>query len=319
MRFIFFGTSEFAADILNGLMNIGYLPILVVTQPDKPAKRKKKLTAPAVKKIIQYKELSIKKNISIMQPEELNDNFLAELKSLKPKFGILAAYGKIIPQAILDVLEPLGIINVHPSLLPKYRGPSPIQSAIINGENETGITLIKLVKKIDAGPIIGQETIAISKNDTAGLLEKRCAKVAIDLIKKTLPNYISGKIRLMQQNEQLATFTKLIKKEEAKINWNEPAELIERKIRAYQPWPIAWTFIDHMRIQILKAHINNDDKMISNYHIGEFFIKDGKLCVKNKNKILIIEKLKPENKKEMSSEEFIRGFGKRLKAIKSAI
>lgn len=325
MKYIFFGTSEFSANILKGLITIGYQPNLVVTQPDKPARRGKKLTPPPVKTLILNLSNKLKDKIIVLQPEALDQEFLNNLrqfcKARLPKevgfpspalFGILAAYGKIIPQNILDFFEPLGIINIHPSLLPKYRGPSPIQSAIIDGEKEAGISLIKLTQQMDAGPLIAQKKILISADDTTLSLEKKLLPQALALLRKYLPLYLALKVPLIEQNHQQATYTKLIKKEDAKINWNEPAQLIERKIRAYQPWPIAWTYYKDIRIQILKASIHQSPASI--YQSGTSIILNGKLCFKSADHFLCIERLKPAGKKEMSTEEFLRGLGnKKLK------
>ncbi len=318
MRFIFWGTSEFAADILKGLLNIRYKPILVITQPDKPSGRGYQIKETPVKKEVKIHNLKFKDKIEIWQPSKLNKKFANLLRQLNLQFGILAAYGKIIPQDILNIFEPFGIINIHPSLLPKYRGPSPIQATIINNEKESGITLIKLSKDLDAGPIIAQEKIAITQEDTTGSLEKKMAIEGVKLLKKILPNYLTGKLKIEPQDNLKATYTSLIKKNEARINFDEPADLIERKIRAYQPWPIAYTYFENIRIQILKASVLK--KTIS-LPPSTFFVYNQKLCLKVKDGGLLIEKLKPAGKKEMSSEDFLRGFlnknNKLLPQIKS--
>ncbi len=318
MRFIFWGTSEFAADILKGLLNIGYKPILVITQPDKPSGRGYQIKETPVKKEVKIHNLKFNDKIEIWQPLKLDNKFANLLRQLNVQFGILAAYGKIIPQDILNIFEPFGIINIHPSLLPKYRGPSPTQATIINNEKETGITLIKISKELDAGPIIAQEKIAITQEDTTGSLEKKMAIEGVKLLKKILPNYLTGKLKVQPQDNLKATYTSLIKKNEAQINFNEPVDLIERKIRAYQPWPIAYTYFEKIRIQILKASVL---KKSIPQPPSIFFVYNQKLCLKVKDGVLLIEKLKPAGKKEMTSEEFLRGFlnknNKLLPQIKS--
>jgi methionyl-tRNA formyltransferase len=319
MKFVYFGTSKFSATILNELINIGYKPNLVITQPDKPAGRGQILKQSPVA------ETATKHKINLVKPEKLNQDFLKTLAQFNnnqfslqienrspERLGILAAYGKIIPQNVLNFFEPLGIINIHPSLLPKYRGPAPLQQAIINGDEKTGVTLIKLTNKVDAGPIIASLSFKIENFDTTETLEQKCVWVAIKLLKENLPLYLKGQIKLKPQDESRATYTNFIEKKQAQINWLESAKVIERKIRAYQPWPIAWFVLNNLRVQVLKASVLTDDKS-KNYKIGQPLIINKKLCFKTIDDFICLEKLKPAGKKEMSAEEFVRGYFKQLK------
>jgi len=271
IKIVFIGTSEFGAVILNRLVKNNYKPVLVITQPDKPAGRKQTLTPSPVKKEAKLLEVGYD---------------LEEIKKIKPDLIITAAYGKIIPKEILEIPK-YGALNVHPSLLPKYRGPSPIQTAILNGDKETGLTIMLMDQKIDHGPIIAQNKYKIGENITYQELEKILADQGAKLLIETLPKWIKREIKAKEQNHSKASYTKIIKKEDGKIDWNKPAQEIERKIRAFDPWPGAFTFIKKkdkkIRVKILEAELSKDNK-------------------------LIIKKLQPEAKKPMSFEEFKKGY-----------
>jgi len=209
-----------------------------------------------------------------------------KLKELKPDLVIVASYGKIIPKEILEIPK-YGSLNIHPSLLPKYRGPSPIQTAILNGDKETGVTIILMDEKIDHGEIISNSKFLISnKKTTYQELNKKLAELGVKLLIKTIPKWINKEIKTKPQDHSKATYTKILKREDGKIDWSKPGREIERQIRAFNPWPGTFTFIKHknktLRIKVLEANI-----------------KDNKL---------IIKKLQPEGKKAMSFEEFKRGY-----------
>ena len=208
-------------------------------------------------------------------------------KELKPDFIIVASYGKIIPKEILEIPK-YGCLNIHPSLLPKYRGPSPIQTTILNGDKKTGVTIILMDKKIDHGPIIAQQEWEMPINKIRYKeLNKELAELGVKLLIETIPKWIKGKIETKTQDESKATYTKILKREDGKINWSKPGREIERQIRAFNPWPGAFTFIKHkdktLRIKVLEADISKENK-------------------------LIIKKLQPEGKKAMTFEEFKRGY-----------
>ncbi len=276
MKIIFIGTGSFAAPILNSLKEID----LVVTAPDKPAGRKRTLTSPPVK------EIALKNNIPFIQPEKIS---LVKF-DFKPDLIITADYGQIIPLSIIN-LPRLGTINVHPSLLPEYRGPSPIQTAILNGNEKTGITLMLIDEKIDHGPIIAQTEVSISNDDAQTLRDKLSQKAGI-FLNKILPRYIRGEIEAKEQNEKEATYTKMLNRQDGKIDFKkETAETIERKIRAFHPWPGTWTIIGKKRIKILKAKITKKEP----------------LAIKTKKGFLQLETIQPEGKKPMSVKEFLAG------------
>ena len=292
LKIIFFGTPEFGAIVLEGLIKNNYKPSLVVTAPDKPAGRKQILTPPQTKISAQ------KYNIPVLQPKILA-NFKSEILNSKPDLIIVAAYGQIIPKEILKIPK-YGCLNVHPSLLPKYRGPSPIQTAILNGDRKIGVTIILMDEKIDHGPILKSKIKNQKSKIIYKKLEKELAKLGTELLIETIPKWINNEIEPRPQDESQATYTNIIKKEDGKIDWSKPAEKIERQIRAFYPWPGSFTFFKKngkiLRVKILEAEISKEEK-------------PKQLCVKSGKNYLVIKKLQPENKKPMTAEDFKRGYG----------
>ena len=258
MKFIFFGSPEFAAIILEKLINTEYIPSAVICSPDKPAGRKKIITPPPTKIIAQ------KHNTPVWQPEKLDDYLIAKLLNYKPDFFIVAAYSKIIPKEILEIPQ-LGTIGVHPSLLPKYRGASPIQTAILNNDEKTGTTLYLMDEKMDHGGIISNLKFQISNFDTYETLMQKLAELSANLLIEILPN-IEEKIKNVKpQNESEATYTKKFQTEDAFIKpenlekaekeGGKIANEINNKIRAFYPEPGVYTFINNKRIKLLEAKI----------------------------------------------------------------
>jgi|SRR3989344_1128310 len=246
MEFIFFGTPKFAAIVLEKLIAAGFIPAAVVCNPDRPVGRKQIITSPPTKLLAQ------KYNIPVFQPEALSSSKFEILNS-KSDFAIVAAYYKIIPKQIIDSFK-LGIIGVHPSLLPKYRGPSPIQTAILAGAEETGTTLFMLDEKIDHGKTIASSKMQIANSDNfEGLLEK-LAELSGELLIKTLPDFVDRKIKPEIQNETKATYTKKFKTEDGLVDLekDEP-KFIARKIMALNPEPGVYTFKNGKRLKLLEV------------------------------------------------------------------
>ena len=251
MKYIFFGTPDFSKIILEKLILANMPPMAVVTNPDRPIGRKKIITPSHVKKLIQ----DLGSKIQILQPEHLDHQFIQEVKNLGAEIGVLAAYGNIIPQELIDAF-PKGIIVVHPSLLPKYRGATPIQSVILAGEQETGTTLIVMDDKVDHGAIISNSQFSISNDDNFETLSKKLADLSADLLIETLPKYYSGEIKPELQNHEEATYTKKFATEDGFVDLekNSPEE-IWRKIKALNPEPGVYTFKDGRRMKILEADL----------------------------------------------------------------
>lgn len=302
IKIIFVGTPEFAVPFLEGLFNDRDFSVLgVITQSDKPSGRKQELTASPVKVASQNHD------ITVWQPEKLRDNssILEELKLAEADLLVVIAYGQIIPQEILD-LFPLGAINVHPSLLPKYRGASPIQSAILNGDDKTGVSIMLMDDKMDHGPILIQEEVALDGTETNeslhGLLAQRGVPLLIEAIKKYLVKEILG----CEQKHELATFCRIINKEEAKIDWSKSAQDINNAIRGFYSWPVTWTMLDGKRLKIFPPTEVVD--AINNAPIGQIKIIDGQILIQCGKDALKLNKLQLEGKKEMVSKEIINGF-----------
>ncbi|PJE68358.1 methionyl-tRNA formyltransferase [Candidatus Shapirobacteria bacterium CG10_big_fil_rev_8_21_14_0_10_38_8] len=269
IKVVFFGTPDFVIPILDSILQVTRLDLVsVVTNPDRPVGRKQILTPTPVKK------WAVKHNIPVLTPEIVDDNFKFQISNFKFDLGVLAAYGKILPSWLID-LFPQGILVIHPSLLPKYRGASPVQAAILNGDKETGVSIIKMDEKMDHGPIIHQFKIPINPDETtASLLEKsfnQTAKILPEIIKRSYSFYPDRGLKSNKQDDKQATYTKLIKKEDGFIPWKtlEKAKKadgieIERFIRAMTPWPGVWTINPQTqkRLKILKARLENEKLIV---------------------------------------------------------
>jgi len=302
-KIIFIGTGEFGAIILEKLCQTPYKPSLVVTGPDKPVGRKQILTSPPVKAVVEnYK-------IPFSQPKKISD-FTQFLAGQIPDLIILADYGKIIPKEILNVPK-YGCFNIHPSLLSRWRGSSPIQFTILNNERETGVTIILMDEKVDHGPIIANEKLKM-KNEklTYEELLRELANLGAVLLIETIPKWLNGEIKPIPQDESKVTYAKLLKKEDGKIDWTKSAEEIERQIRAFYPWPGTFAKIQNDKskfkiIKILKADVLITQK---EKKIGEVFLTDDKkLAVQTGQNCLILRKLQLEGKKPINFEEFLLG------------
>jgi len=304
IKIIFLGTPKFGAIILEKLIRANFKPILVITAPDKPVGRKQITISSAVKMVAQ------KYNIPLEQPSKI-ENCKLKIENLKPNLIIVAAYNQILPKEILKIPK-YGCLNIHPSLLPKYRGPTPIQFAILNGDKKTGVTIILMDEKIDHGPILAQQELEfLISNFQFSNLHDKLAKLGADFLIETIPQWLKGKIKPKPQNHSQATYTKILKKDDGKINWKKSSEEIERQIRAFEIWPGSFTFWQKnnklLRIKILKAKILKSIDS-QNYFLGQTLISSkNELSVRCKKGFLIIEKLQLEGKKEMTSKEFIRG------------
>jgi len=301
MKFIFFGVPKFGAIILKKLIENNFVPDLVITKSDKKIGRKQIYTPLPVK--ITAEEYSI----PVFQPEKII-NAKSEIKEIKPDLIIVAAFGEIIPKEILDIPK-YGCLNVHPSLLPEYRGPSPIQYTILNGEEETGITIISMTEKIDKGPILSSLKFLIEDPEiTYKELEEKLSSWGAELLIKTIPKWLKGKIKLTLQNESEATYTKFIKKDAGKINWLESAKKIERKVRAFNPWPSAFCKADSKALKIWKASVSEQTEIGPKGPPGKVYLAtNDNIAVQTGKDYLIIEELQFGGKRRMKTEEFLKG------------
>lgn len=238
LRIIFMGTPELAAASLAALVREPAFQIVaVVTQPDRPKGRELKLQPSPVK------ELAVTAGLPVLQPAKAREEqFIAGLGKLQPDLIAVAAFGQILPQPILD-LPRWGCLNVHTSLLPKYRGAAPIQAALLNGDSETGVTIMKMDAGLDTGDILTQRATPIRDDDNAATLHDRLAQLGAELLVQTIPDYVAGKVQPRPQQHELATHVPKIKKEDGRIDWRQPARNIWNHIRAFTPWPGAFTFL----------------------------------------------------------------------------
>lgn len=243
------GTPAFALPSLERLIGDDEFDVkAVVTQPDRPAGRGREPTPPSVKALAQ------EHGIAALQPERLRGNYevLDALRDLAPSVIVVAAYGAILPAEILE-LPPRGCVNVHASLLPKYRGAAPVAAAILEGENETGVTIMLMDEQMDHGPILAQRATPIRRDDTRGTLMVRLAELGADLLLETLPRFLAGEIEPRPQPHDQATYAYMLQKEAGEIDWTQPADRIARMTRAFDPWPGAFTYLDGQLLKVLRG------------------------------------------------------------------
>lgn len=247
MRLVFMGTPAFARTILAALLEKGPPVVGVVSQPDRPAGRGRRLTPPPVA------ELARERGLPLIQPERPAEPAALEtLRTWSPDVIIVAAYGRILPPAVLHI-PPKGCLNVHASLLPRYRGPSPVAQAILDGASETGVTIMRMDEGMDTGPILAQRAVPILADDTTGSLMAKLAEEGARLLIETLPAWMAGALIPQPQDASQATYTRLLRKEDGLIDWSQPAELIGRRVRACTPWPGAYTFWKGQLLRLLEV------------------------------------------------------------------
>jgi methionyl-tRNA formyltransferase len=301
-KIVFMGTPDFSVPVLTMLHEEGFDVVAVVTQPDRPVGRKRVLTPPPVK------EEALRIGLPVLQPEKLKvSEELGELIQMKPDLIVTAAYGQILPKELLEVPR-LGCINVHASLLPKYRGGAPIHQAVIDGEAETGVTIMYMVEKLDAGDIISQTSIPITDTDNTGTLFEKLSVAGTDLLKKTLPAIIDGTNDRIPQDERYVTFAGNITREQEKIDWARSGKDIFNQIRGLYPWPGAYTVFQGDNVKVWKA----EQADITSDALPGTIIKlmKDRLIIKTGDATSIaITELQPAGKKRLSAEEFLNGVG----------
>ncbi|MFA6322004.1 MAG: methionyl-tRNA formyltransferase [Candidatus Buchananbacteria bacterium] len=298
-KIIFLGTPEFAVPALLKLVEAGYLPELVITQPDRPAGRKQELIAPPVK------VAALKLGLKVIQPNNKKE-LIEIIKSQPIDLAILVAFGMIIPKEILTWPR-LGFLNLHPSLLPAYRGSSPIQTAILNGETKTGVSIIGLTDKVDAGPIYIQKESAIDDKDTAEDVFKKMAVIGAEQIVNILPGYLMGEIMPKIQDDKLATFTKIFDRQDGQINWQNSAQQILRQFKAFFPWPGIFTHYAGKRLKIANLSVSEGNSEGNSVPGTIFLTNSGQLAVGCGQGAVVLDKIQLEGKKEMSGRDFFAG------------
>ena len=302
LRIIFMGTPELAAVSLSALLREPAFQIVaVVTQPDRPKGRDLKLQPSPVKQI------ALNAGVHVLQPLKARDEkFIAELEKLQPELITVAAFGQILPKAILD-LPRWGCLNVHTSLLPKYRGASPIQSAILNGETETGVTIMKMDVGLDTGDMLTHQTTPIRDEDNAAILHDRLAQIGAALLVQTIPDYVAGKVEPRPQQHELATHVAKIKKEDGRIDWTQPARATWNRIRAFTPWPGAFTFLP-IQPQPVLLKIWQAEVLSKQGTAGEILSADKTgIVIGCGEGALRVTQLQREGGRRMSATEFLAG------------
>lgn len=301
-KLIFMGTPDFSAVVLKGLLDDSNYDVLaVVTQPDRAVGRKKEI------KMTPVKEVALAHNLPVYQPEKMSGSEeMAELMTLGADGIVTAAFGQFLPTKLLDSVD--FAVNVHASLLPKYRGGAPIHYAIINGEEEAGVTIMEMVKKMDAGDMIAKASTPITDDDNVGTMFEKLAVIGRDLLLKTLPDYIAGNIEPEPQDESKATFSPNITPEQERIDWNKSARDVFNHIRGLYPWPVAHTLLDGKRFKIYEATL------------AEGHGKPGEIIEKGKKSLVVatgdgaisLKTVQPAGKPRMSVVDFLNGVGRKL-------
>ena len=296
---VFMGTPQIAAVTLDQLIQGPDTVAGVVTQPDRPAGRGQKSIPSPVRRVAESH------GIPVVAPEKIRaPEFLKTLMGWKPEIFVVVAYGRMLPKTILD-LAPYGCLNVHYSLLPKYRGAAPAAWTIINGESTTGVTTMKLVEKMDAGPIYLQEATEVASGETTGSLQTKLTPIGARLLRETLRRLQEGLLMPQEQDESAATFAPILKKEDGLIQWDQPAMMIERRVRGFEPWPGTYS---HIGEKLLKIHRVNVVAADTKGSPGEVMRADaGGLWVATSSGFLGLEEVQLENRKRLSGVEFLRG------------
>lgn len=302
---VFMGTPDFSAPILRMLHDEGYTIKAVVTQPDRPVGRKRVLTPPPVK------ATALELGLPIIQPEKLRGSEeLQQILALQPDLVITAAFGQILPKELLDA-PALGCINVHASLLPKYRGGAPIHQAVMDGEKETGVTIMYMAEKLDAGDIISQKAIPIEEDDHTGGLFDKLSMVGCELLKETLPSIINGTNNRTVQDEAQVTFASNISREQERIDWTNDAITLYNQVRGLHPWPVAYTTFEDGNFKIWWATIGKS-KHEANPGTVVAIDKNHFEVAAGNGTTLALYDVQPAGKKRMTAEEYLRGTGSKL-------
>jgi len=301
-KIIFMGTPKIAEEVLSKLINSEYRPELVITQKDKPVGRKQDVLASPAKLLAE------KNNIETFTPDSLKEeSVVKKIKDFNPDVIIVVAYGKIIPQSIIDIPK-FGVLNIHASLLPKYRGASPIQHAILSGDKITGVTLMQIDEKMDHGPMLAKKEVEISDIDTTETLSEKLSEAGSYLLLEVLPDLFLGKIKPKEQEHEKATLAKILKKEDGEVKEEQTAKEIERMSRAFYPWPGIYLNLKlkdkELKLKLTKIALaeceDKKDKLYLN--------KDKKLILNTKDGCLELIEVQPESKNKMSGEAFYQGY-----------
>jgi methionyl-tRNA formyltransferase len=289
------GSPDFAISSLRALANVHEV-VGVITQPDRASGRGRTLKPPTVKTLAQ--EL----NLPIMQPEKLKQpDAMEQLTAWSPDLVVVAAFGQILKKDVLD-LPKYGCINVHASLLPRWRGAAPINAAILHGDDETGVTIMQMDVGLDTGPMLAKRSIRILPDDTAGSAFEALSTLGADLLIETLPDYLSGKIQPTPQPDEGATYAPMLKKEDGRLDFTQDVNDLERRVRAFNPWPGTFMDFDGMNLKVHRAHVEPGNALA-----GERLVEQNQPAVGARGGILVLDEVQPAGKKSMSGKSFLSG------------
>ena len=298
IKTIFIGTPDFAVPALRALVrDTDFKVELVITRPDAPAGRGLILTEPPIKQLALELKLPLSQSTTIKEA-------LSQLQIISPDIIVVAAYAQIIPPAILE-LPRYGCLNIHPSLLPVYRGASPLHSVILNNDQATGVTIMKMDERLDTGPILAQEKITVSPEATTAELSKTLAELGAKLLTRTIKDWLAGRLEPRAQDNASASYAPQVTKANGLLNWSDPANKIEQRVRAYGDWPGAWTWAKGQQVKILA--VEHNPLPLNTAKPGKTFIYNNQLAVQCGADALVISRLKLEGKKDISGQEFING------------
>lgn len=303
MRAVFFGTSEFAVPTLRTLMASPVEVAAVFTQPDRPAGRGRRLTPPPVK------ACALEAGLPVLQPEKVRSTDVAEFR---PDLGIVAAYGQILSRKLLNVPR-LGLLNLHPSLLPRWRGAAPIQRALLEGDSETGVCVMRVAPELDAGAVLSRRSLPIGPRDTSGALHDKLAAMGAEQMVATLLALENGEATEVPQDESLVTYAEKLQKEEAKLDWRSPANNLDRLIRGLNPWPVAqttWPEIENGPVRVWRAWpVSGGFGGAAGEVLGLAESPEGAgIRVATGEGDLVLLEIQPPGKKKMGAEAFARGY-----------
>lgn len=308
LRVVFWGTPDFAVPTLRALLASRHQVVGVVTQPDKPRGRGQQVSDSPVK------ELALAHGLPIAQPERLKTpDFADTLGSWRADLGVVAAYGKIIPETIIN-LPRLGMINVHASLLPKYRGAAPVHRAVIDGEPETGVTIMRIVKELDAGAMFAKVTRTIGPDETSDSVERDLAELGAALLVQVVDQMAAGTAREEPQDASRFTLAPRLTKEEGVIDWTLPAAAIHNRVRGLYPWPHAYTYLDGARLIVLRTRVDQDSTTAPPGEVVEV-TRDAIHVAAGQNGRIAIVQLQPEGRRPMAARDFLAGHPVRTGAI----
>jgi methionyl-tRNA formyltransferase len=295
VRAVFMGSPGFALPSLRALSD-AYDLVGIVTQPDRASGRGRAVKMPPVK------TLALELGIPVMQPERLRaPEAMERLQKWSPDLIVVAAFGQILKKDVLD-LPRFGCINVHASLLPRWRGAAPINAAILHGDEETGVTIMQMDAGLDTGPMLAQRSIRLTRDDTAGSVTETLSHLGADLLIETLPDYLSGKITPQPQPEEGVTYAPMLKKEDGRLDFTRDANELERQIRAFHPWPGAFMDFDGTLLKVHRAHVE-----AGSAEAGKKLIVQNQPAVGARNGLLVLDEVQPAGKKFMNGKSFLSG------------